>query len=244
MNKIMHKNQVIITALAIMIAIAGYLNFSEDGDLASFTGDVYEATSSTIQEEDNLGDTESLNNNEASQVNESLEETTLSEEEYDITSEVENVVSADEEYESSEEVETVAENDSDNIGDAVLVSSTINMNYFYTVKLSREQTRAKNKEELMGIVESTSVTEEQKQSAINEIIELTDRTERENEAEILLSARGFENSVVSIGDNGVDVVVDAQTVTEEQIAQISDIVSRKTGIGLEKIVITPVNATE
>ncbi|MFG6328486.1 MAG: SpoIIIAH-like family protein, partial [Lachnospiraceae bacterium] len=41
-----------------------------------------------------------------------------------------------------------------------------------------------------------------------------------------------------------DVVVDANGLTEQQIAQIEDIVRRKTGIEADKIVITPVKVTD
>ena len=39
MKKIFKKNQVIITALAIMIAVAGYLNFTSDKQVLTTSGD-------------------------------------------------------------------------------------------------------------------------------------------------------------------------------------------------------------
>ena len=60
----------------------------------------------------------------------------------------------------------------------------------------------------------------------------------------MLQAKGFQNAVVSINDGNADVVVDANGLTEQQIAQIEDIVRRKTGIEADKIVITPVKVTD
>lgn len=56
--------------------------------------------------------------------------------------------------------------------------------------------------------------------------------------------KGFENAIVSISDGNADVVVDANGLTEKQIAQVEDIVRRKTGIEADKIVITPVKVTD
>ena len=60
----------------------------------------------------------------------------------------------------------------------------------------------------------------------------------------MLQAKGFQNAIVSINDGNADVVVDSNGLTEQQIAQIEDIVRRKTGIEAGKIVITPVKVTD
>ena len=53
-----------------------------------------------------------------------------------------------------------------------------------------------------------------------------------------LEAKGFEDVVVSITDDMVDVVVNTAELTEAQRAQIEDIVVRKTGMNPEAIVIS------
>ena len=96
----------------------------------------------------------------------------------------------------------------------------------------------------MDVVNNASVTEDQKQTAINSIIAMTNMAEKESAAEILLEAKGFKDVVVSIVDDGADVIIDATNLTEQQMAQIEDIVKRKTGIAADKIVITPVGVVE
>jgi stage III sporulation protein AH len=145
--------------------------------------------------------------------------------------------------EESTEVVSSAE-DEGQIGEAVMVSSNSAVNYFYNVKLDREQTRAKNKEELIEIVENTEISEAKKEEAISKMVELTANAERENAAEMMLKARGFEETVVSIVDGKADVIVDVETITEEQVAQIVDIVNRKTGIENKNIVVTPTKANK
>ena len=58
------------------------------------------------------------------------------------------------------------------------------------------------------------------------------------DAELLLEAKGFKDSVVSINDDSVDVIVGAAEITDEQKAQIEDIVTRKTERDVSDIVIT------
>ena len=82
------------------------------------------------------------------------------------------------------------------------------------------------------------------QQTIRQVANITKNSEKENAAELMLQAKGFQNAVVSINDGNADVVVDANGLTEQQIAQIEDIVRRKTGIEADKIVITPVKVTD
>lgn len=220
MKKILRNNQVIITALAIMIAIAGYLNFSNKSSKnIGMSGEFYEAKKDVITTEKPKA----------------TEGTQAKSEENDI----EEVIN------SKVEEQKVADNsEGENIGEAVLVNSNISLDYFYTVKLNREQTRAKNKEELIKVAENNELSDKEKEIAVNKIIELTANSERENASEMMLKAKGFTNSVVSIVDGKVDVVIDADTITEEQVAQVVDVVNRKTGIENDKIVVTPVNSNE
>ena len=108
------------------------------------------------------------------------------------------------------------------------------------MKLAREQTRSKNKETLLEVVNNNSVTEAQKKEAISKMIEMTDVAEKENAAEMLLKAKGFSDVVVSVVDGEADVVLDMGDVTEAKRAQVEDIVKRKTGVSADKIVITPI----
>ena len=73
------------------------------------------------------------------------------------------------------------------------------------------------------------------------MIELTQISEKETSAEILLEAKGFTGAVVSISDNMVDVVVGGETLTDAQLAQIEDIIIRKTGVAPENIIISPLS---
>lgn len=51
--------------------------------------------------------------------------------------------------------------------------------YIAGVQLSREQVRARNKETLMSLINSTSIDEAAKQQAIQDMIRLTEISEKE-----------------------------------------------------------------
>ena len=129
----------------------------------------------------------------------------------------------------------------ENPGEAVLTSGLTVSDYIANVQLNREQIRAKNKETLNNIINSTTIDEAAKQEAIQNMIAMTAVAEKENAAETLLQAKGFADPVVSLTDGKVDVVINAVSITDQQRAQIEDIVKRKTEVPADGIVITLLN---
>ena len=201
MKKIFKKNQVIITSLAILIAVAGYLNFA-DVDLG-------------------------ICDKEASTDNSSI----LDQVEYDLSDET---AVADENAETAAEVP----DGSSTPGEAVLTGAS---DFAAQAKLSREQVRSQSKADLQEILNNTEVGDEQKQEAVNTMVQMTEISEKEAAAEMLLEAKGFENAIVNLTGETADVVVPEAELEDAQRAQIEDIVKRKTGITPENIVITPLN---
>ncbi|MBR1741960.1 MAG: SpoIIIAH-like family protein [Lachnospiraceae bacterium] len=223
MKKIMKKNQIIITALAIMIVVAGYLNFT--GQEISTSGLVSSRlTKQTEEKEEKKEETETKKTNDASEAGDSEE---ISEE---------DLTSAD--YTVNDQGEIIASEE--NPGEAVMVSNQLSSDYFSSAKLSREQNRAKNKETLMEIINNKEIASKDKKKAVAEVAELTKTSEQENAAELMLEAKGFTEAVVSISDGSADVVVNVSELTEKEMAQIEDIIKRKTDVSPENIVITPV----
>ena len=233
MKNMVKKNQVMITALALMIAVAGYLNFAgnritqeEIVTTGSDTVETAKVTGDDSQYEDIQSMDSELVLEEDNYLKQSMDDI-LAE---DITVDEEN---ADLEA-GSDSVEEIT---GDVPGEAVF-TSVAGMDSLSGAKLLKEQTRAKSKETFLEIINNTNIAEEQKQEAIDGMIALTDVAEKETAAEILLEAKGFEDVVVSITDDMVDVVVNTAELTEAQRAQIEDIVVRKTGMNPEAIVIS------
>ena len=145
------KNQVIITALAIMIAVAGYINYT--GNLSDIISvkDTKDASSDGVVIDENTGE---IVNNDAEPDDNSLMEP----------------------------------------GSVMLTSgSSVSDSIISEAKLNREQLRAKNKEMLMEIVNNESLDEAAKQAAVNKLADISDTSQKEIAAELLLEAKGFSN---------------------------------------------------
>ena len=97
---------------------------------------------------------------------------------------------------------------------------------------------------LMELINSAGIEEAAKQQAIQDMITLTEVAEKENAAETLLMAKGFADPVVSVSSGQVDVVINAASITDQQRAQIEDIVKRKTEASADQIVISLLNLAE
>ena len=246
MKNLIKKNQLMITALAIMIAIAGYLQFAGTGleeeyltvnDNIEYTDDAADAGSGGVITE----------NYTAVDLCDLSEEDLLSSDIESMDSESENFFP--ENYLNGDiQITDVGGNqvtgttpDEDEIpGEAVFTTSGDVTVVLSEAKLLKEQTRARNKETLMDIINSTGLTDEQKQAAVDSMVRITELAEKEAAAEILLEAKGFTDVVVSINGNAVDVVVNATTLDEAMRAQIEDIVKRKTDMPPENIIISTV----
>ena len=199
-KNLIKKNQLMITALAIMIAIAGYLQFAgtnlEKEYLAADDADTLSAVDSTdIVMEDYL--------------------------------------------EEDMQVAEATPEEGEIPGEAVL-TGTSGVEVLSAARLSKEQTRARNKETLLEIINSTELSDAQKQEAVDSMVRMTDIAEKEAAAEVLLQAKGFQEAVVSINGDAVDVVINAAELSDAQRAQIEDIVKRKTDIAAENIVISTI----
>lgn len=273
MKNLFKKNQLMITALAIMIAIAGYLQFAGtnlEEDYLTTNENINDKTGGNVNDVGSSGViTENLtagslqDSYDLEGLLDDLSEEDISNQELlDIESLDSDVDVLTEDY-LEEEMDLIVDPDTGELtanagsatntddqaavqpdeneipGEAVF-TSTNGITVLSEAKLLKEQTRAKNKETLLEIINSTGLSEEQKQEAVNNMVAMTDIAEKEAAAEILLEAKGFADAVVSINDSTVDVVVNAASLTDAQRAQIEDIVKRKTEMPAENIVISTI----
>ena len=268
MKNIFKKNHIIITALAIMIVIAGYLALT-DKDAAKDPGKAVTANPDTDEYEEFTGlegldvvtdttdgeDTTEMDENdkEAGLEDDANAKTAEDGDEADMEASQKETGDLDVADISDDDILQTAQDVADNgelnmeegvPGEAVLASTTIDPSFFISKKLDREQVRAKNKETFMKIIESTDISEESKKDAIKSMIELTQIAEKESATEMLLEAKGFDGAVVFIVDDSVDVVVNAATLSDQQLAIIEEVVKKKTDIPVAKININTVVVAE
>ena len=201
MKKIAKKNQIVIATLAVMIAAAGYMNYS---------GKLFPGKTKTQETNSELANKELLDISD--------EDTSVSS--GDIKSQDGDTGSTDGNASSTDDGSVDG-----TPGEAVLANGTVS-SVAAQAKVSREQVRSKNKETLQSIIDNKNLSDAEKEAA----------------AESLLAAKGFNDSVVSITDDQADVIVGSSELSDANRAQIEDIVTRKTGVAAQNIVINPVNA--
>lgn len=224
------KNQAVIVALVLMVVVAGYLNFNsqtasatdpnqqaaEDSSEGQFLADGFEegtllpvGETSTVSEEANAG----------------TEESQIAEE-----SDGEQATAAETEAQTGEESAVPEETGDDLPGSAVLVDSdAVIPEYFAEAKVERENARAKSQDILYDLMASADTPESEKSLAAQEIIALQKRVENEAAAEAMIKAKGFNEVFVRIYDESVDVIVDREEISQQEAAQIQDIITRITG---------------
>jgi stage III sporulation protein AH len=224
---VLKRNQIIITALVIMIAVAGYLNYldtrvvnspgiplTDQGEIAALVPDLSFINEYAFQE---TGNAWTVDDNPAIAVSGAFGD-----------------------LDFSELVMNIPETDYTEAGEAVFVNTSRDSSYFVQAKLNREQSRATEKEILTDLINNANVEAAHKAKAADSMLEIQKRIERESAAEAMIESKGFSEVYVRIDDNSVDVVVNKEALTDAEIAQIEDIIKRKTGMSENQIHISPI----
>ncbi len=129
------------------------------------------------------------------------------------------------------------------IGEAELVNGTANGNFnefFATARLERENSRAASLEILNAITANADIDDASRANAATEASALAQRVEQEANIESQIRAKGFEECVVVINDEGVRVMVQSTGLLPAEAAKISDIVIGETGEEISNIRIVEV----
>ncbi len=211
--KFLKKNQIVIYVSALMLVVAGYLNFTANGDFKSAV-----QTASSEEELDkmaNIGDAQLVSSNV---IEENLVETNSNDNVETTNSEIANTNIVSE----NTTVETSGKTKSDD-------------DYFSSSKLERDTMYSQMLETYENILNSSNSLETQKQSATEEIKKINDTKNSIMICENLIKTKGFENSVIFVNGDSVSVVVKDDELTTEKVAQIQNIVSRELGAKVENI---------
>jgi len=218
------RNQVIISALVMMIAVAGYLNYADTQNKMA------PVASMTLTRENEISALvmDNVTGQEIAVVNTSTQNAPMTNA---------DVVEGDIGIAVNAESNTGA--DDAEPGAAVFVNSANDSSYFVQAKLNREQARSTQKAMLTEMLNNANVNQEQKASSAEALLVIQSRIEKETAAEALIESKGFAEVYVRIDDESVDVVVNKLTLSDAEVAQIEDIVKRKTGYAADQIHINP-----
>lgn len=228
-NLNLKKNQVVIFVIALMLVTAGYLNFSNEQNLLP--------TSSLADSEQMaaIGDATLVSANQ----------TTANE---PMSSAGTNVVNsiANNTTQNNSNVQTsgnVQENNNVQTNSQILGNQTNQTshipqedNSYYTQsKLDREKMYSQMLENYQKILEADNLSAEEKTNAQEEIKKINNEKNAIMIAENLIKTKGFEEVLLFVNNGNVSVVVRAEKLDENQIAQIQNIVTRELNVKVTKI---------
>lgn len=239
--KFLKKNQVIIYVTALMLVVAGYMNFTANGDLKSAV-----QTASSEEELDkmaNIGDAQLVssnvvNSNIVSENQESISNanSTKSENTNEKSNfENENLTNAENSNAINEEKNQSNTNEKNETAETSSNISSSNDDYFSTSKLERDTMYSQMLETYENILNSSNSLETQKQSATEEIKKINDTKNSIMICENLIKTKGFENSIIFVNGESISIVVKDNQLTAEKVAQIQNIISREMNAKVENI---------
>ena len=213
--KILKRNQLVILVISLMLVTAGYLNFTSTNSKINSTEVVADLGDATLVNSNKIENelVKNGDNDIAEEAASSISQNTVQQAENN-----ENDKNATNENQTNEVIETVKED-----------------TYFTTSKLDRENIYSQTLETYQEIYNNANSTPEQKEKAIQEISNINKMRNAIMIAENLVIAKGFEDIVIFANSNCVSVIIKAENLEPEQIAQIQNIVSRELEVGAEAI---------
>ncbi len=232
--KILKKNQVIISVLALMLITVGYMNYTsnitntlETGALMNSEtmagiGDAKLVNSNNVDDNDGISTEEQ--NEDGLNENESKEQLNSNGE---LQSEIGTGVSTSENNSTTNELNRNYQQTSANTYGSA--------EYFASSKLEREKMYSQMLETYQKLLESQTVSAEQKTISTQEITSINNTKNSIMIAENLIKNLGFENVVIFVNDNSTSVIIKAEKLEEADVAQIQNIVCREIGVETEKI---------
>lgn len=218
--KLVKKNQVIIYVTALMLVVAGYLNYTSTNDLS--TAAQISSSEEELEKMANIGDAQLVSSNV---INENdIIQNNLATNNIDKSN---NIVSN--------------ENISNNIiskDDTVNTNTTNyknNSDYFSSSKLERDKMYSQMIETYENILNSSNSLETQRQSATEEISKINNIKNSIMICENLIQNKGFKNVVIFVNANSISIVVEDEQLSKEKVAQIQNIISREMNAKVEDI---------
>ena len=229
--KILKKNQIIIYVIALILMTVGYLKYTnkteelnsvetslqmenDDSSLVAGIGDAKLVSSNDVTSESNT------TNTATSETNTTSEETA--------TNETNTTNESLQEENTEAQIETETQETSNN-------QTGTQDDYFEKSKLERDTMYSQMIETYENILNSTNAEETQKQSATDEIKKINDTKNSIMICENLIKTKGFEKSIIFVNDASISIIIGATDISQEEVAQIQNIISREMGAEIENI---------
>ena len=135
----------------------------------------------------------------------------------------------------NEEVETTQNEEIEQIDEQVLTSATTEDTYYTSSKLERDNMFSQLLETYQEVYNNVNSTAEQRNTAISEMAKINKTKNSVMISENLIKTKGFEDVVIFVNTNSISVIIKAEEISSEQIAQVQNIISREIEVGAEII---------
>ena len=231
MKKLLKKNQVVVYVIALMLVVAGYLNFTTNNEQALETSLQMESDDMQIAD---IGDAKLANSDDV--VTGSAENQEKKEEEGKNQNNAENSIQG----KNIEKTEENSNNENLTKENTTVQTSGTNTkeasDYFVKSKLERDKMYSQMLETYENVLNSSNSLETQKQSATEEIKKINEIKNSIMVCENLISTKGFNNNIVFVNGESISVIIGSeQELTKEQVAQIQNIISRELKANIDNI---------
>ena len=211
--KLLKKNQVIIYFIVLILMAVAYLNYTTQ------TADKSVQASTNTSNTSNIGDATLVSSN-------ALETNTNVNKMQNTTNTTDDTNSVNDEVQNTEQTS----------------SNTVSTDdYFTKSKLERETMYSQMLESYENVLNSSNSLETQKQSATEEIKKINDTKNSIMICENLIQTKGFENSIVFVNGDSISIIIKSDEMTQEEVAQVQNIVSREMRAEIENIHISTKN---
>ncbi len=224
--KVFKKNQVIIYVIALMLVVAGYLNYTGTKDLTTAT--YISSSEEELAEVSNIGDAQLVSSNVVSE--NILTESNI------INDSVNNTINTN--NNTNTNMNNITNSNNQTLDNTVTTSSNIkktDSNYFSSSRLERDSMYSQMIETYENILNSNNSLETQKQSAQEEIVKINSIKNSIMICENLIKTKEFEDVVIFVNKDSVSVIVKDEQLSPEEVAQIQNIVSREIDVKVENI---------
>lgn len=235
--KVIKKNQIVVFVVALMLIVAGYLNFSGDSTINNL---IPTSTLADSEEMASIGDAKLVSANIVEKNNEKSESNGNEEILEDNIEQTNNVQSNINNIENNANTtpttgETIETEENIATNSATAENNYGSDNYFTQSRLDRDTMYSQTLDTYQKIINNENISEDQKSIAQEEISKINKEKNSIMIAENLIKVKGFEDLIIFVNGENVSIIVKADKLEEKDIAQIQNIITRELGASVENI---------
>ena len=235
--KVIKKNQIVVFVVALMLIVAGYLNFSGDSTINNL---IPTSTLADSEEMASIGDAKLVSANIVEGNNEKSESNGNEEILVDNIEQANNVQSNTNNVENNANTtlstgETIETEETIATNGATAENNYGSDNYFTQSRLDRDTMYSQTLDTYQKIINNENISEDQKSIAQEEISKINKEKNSIMIAENLIKVKGFEDLIIFVNGENVSIIVKADKLEEKDIAQIQNIITRELGASIENI---------